>query len=85
MCLNTFTSRSLPRTAQASDDRLLDELVRLRRVHDRIGSDSARPLDVVALAAGARMSAGHLIGRFRDVYGESPYELVTRQRLDRAA
>jgi AraC-like DNA-binding protein len=38
----------------------LDDLVRLRRVRDRIDREYAQPLDVEALARGVHMSAGHL-------------------------
>jgi AraC-like DNA-binding protein len=50
----------------------LDDLVRLRRVRDRIDREFAQPLDVEALARGAHMSAGHLSREFKLAYGESP-------------
>jgi catechol 2,3-dioxygenase-like lactoylglutathione lyase family enzyme len=43
----------------------LSELVRLRRVRDRIDREYAEPLDVEALARGVRMSAGHLSRQFK--------------------
>ena len=54
----------------------LDDLVRLRRVRDRIDREYAEPLDVEALARGAHMSAGHLSREFKLAYGESPYSYV---------
>jgi AraC-like DNA-binding protein len=62
----------------------LDDLVRLRRVRDRIDREYADPLDVEALARGAHMSAGHLSRQFRLAYGESPYSYVMTRRIERA-
>lgn len=62
----------------------LDELVRLRRVRDRIDREYARPLNVEALARGVHMSAGHLSRRFRCAYGESPYSYLMTRRIERA-
>ena len=62
----------------------LDDLVRLRRVRDRIDREYAQPLDVEALARGANMSAGHLSRQFRLAYGESPYSYLMTRRIERA-
>jgi transcriptional regulator GlxA family with amidase domain len=62
----------------------LRELVRLRRVRDRIDRAYAEPLDVEALARGVHMSAGHLSRRFRVAYGESPYAYLMTRRIERA-
>jgi AraC-like DNA-binding protein len=62
----------------------LDDLVRLRRVRDRIDREYAQPLDVEALARGAHMSAGHLSRQFRRAYGESPYSYLMTRRIERA-
>jgi AraC-like DNA-binding protein len=70
---------SNPATAQR-----LGDLVRLRRVRDRIDREYAEPLDVEALARGAHMSAGHLSREFRRAYGESPYAYVMTRRVERA-
>ena len=72
-----MTSR--PTAAQHRDD-----LVRLRRVRDRIDREYARPLDVEALARGAHMSAGHLSRAFKHAYGESPYAYLMTRRIERA-
>jgi AraC-like DNA-binding protein len=71
----TITAASGPR---------LEDLVRLRRVRDRIDREYAEPLDVEALARGAHMSAGHLSRQFRLAYGESPYSYVMTRRIERA-
>ena len=60
------------------------DLVRLRRVRDRIDREYAQPLDVEALARGAHMSAGHLSREFRAAYGESPYAYLMTRRVERA-
>jgi AraC-like DNA-binding protein len=62
----------------------LSDLVRLRRVRDRIDREYAQPLDVEALARGAHMSAGHLSRQFRLAYGESPYSYLMTRRIERA-
>jgi transcriptional regulator GlxA family with amidase domain len=62
---------SLPRgtisqvTRRPAAEQHLRDLVRLRRVRDRIDREYALPLDVEALARGAHMSAGHLSRQFR--------------------
>ncbi|UMB71841.1 helix-turn-helix transcriptional regulator [Mycobacterium paraterrae] len=67
-----------------TDDQRLRDLVRLRRVRDRIDRDYAQPLDVEALARDANMSAGHLSRQFRIAYGESPYSYLMTRRIERA-
>lgn len=62
----------------------IEDLVRLRRVRDRIDRDYAKPLDVEALAAGVGYSAGHLSREFKSVYGESPYSYLMTRRIERA-
>ena len=62
----------------------LRDLVRLRRVRDRIDREYAQPLDVAALAHDAHMSAGHLSRQFRLAYGESPYSCLMTRRIERA-
>jgi AraC-like DNA-binding protein len=62
----------------------LRDLVRLRRVRDRIDREYAQPLDVEALARGAHMSAGHLSREFRQAFGESPYGYLMTRRIERA-
>jgi AraC-like DNA-binding protein len=73
----------VPGPATAAEQRLRD-LVRLRRVRDRIDREYAQPLDVEALARGASMSAGHLSREFRLAYGESPYGYLMTRRIERA-
>ena len=67
-----------------TDSARLADLVRLRRVRDRIDREHAQPLDVEALARGAHMSAGHLSREFKRVYGESPYSYLMTRRVERA-
>ena len=62
----------------------LSDLVRLRRVRDRIDREYAQPLDVEALARDAHMSAGHFSRQFRIAYGESPYSYLMTRRIERA-
>ncbi|MGY1690964.1 helix-turn-helix transcriptional regulator [Geodermatophilus sp. SYSU D01105] len=62
----------------------LENLVRLRRVRDRIDREYAQPLDVEALAREVHMSAGHLSRAFRRAYGESPYAYLMTRRIERA-
>jgi AraC-like DNA-binding protein len=62
----------------------LRDLMRLRRVRDRIDRDYAQPLNVEALANAVHMSAGHLSRQFRLAYGESPYSYLMTRRIERA-
>ncbi|MEV3856437.1 helix-turn-helix transcriptional regulator [Streptomyces sp. NPDC050095] len=62
----------------------LDDLVRLRRVRDRMDRDYAEPLDVTALAQQALMSPGHFSRSFRAAYGETPYSYLMTRRIERA-
>jgi AraC-like DNA-binding protein len=74
-------SRVASRTAAGEH---LHDLVRLRRVRDRIDREYAQPLDVEALARDAHMSAGHFSRQFRLAYGESPYGYLMTRRIERA-
>ncbi|MFF1356620.1 helix-turn-helix transcriptional regulator [Streptomyces sp. NPDC058297] len=69
--------------ALAQEQRLKD-LVRLRRVRDRIDREYAQPLDVEALAREVNWPAGHLGRQFRLAYGRSPYAFLTARRVERA-
>src|SRR6187431_3530605 len=71
-------------TSRSATDQHLSDLVRLRRVRDRIDREYAQPLDVEALARGVHMSAGHLSREFRRAYGESPYAYLMTRRIERA-
>ena len=71
-------------TSQATFQQRLRDLVRLRRVKDRIDREYAQPLDVEKLARDAHMSAGHLSRQFKSAYGESPYSYLMTRRIERA-
>jgi AraC-like DNA-binding protein len=71
-------------TIRTPEAQHLRDLVRLRRVRDRIDREYAQPLDVEALARGEHMSAGHLSRQFRAAYGESPYAYLMTRRIERA-
>ncbi|THA27617.1 AraC family transcriptional regulator [Streptomyces sp. RKND-216] len=62
----------------------LDDLVRLRRVRDRMDRDYAEPLDVPSLARDALMSPGHFSRCFRAAFGETPYSYLMTRRIERA-
>jgi AraC-like DNA-binding protein len=71
-------------TSAPTQNQRLDDLVRLRRVRDRIDREYAQPLDVEALARGAHVSAGHLSREFKQAFGESPYSYLMTRRIERA-
>jgi AraC-like DNA-binding protein len=71
-------------SSRTAEEQHLRDLVRLRRVRDRIDREYAQPLDVEALARGANMSAGHLSRQFRRAFGESPYSYLMTRRIERA-
>jgi len=70
--------------SRSAEEQRLADLVRLRRVRDRIDREYAQPLDVEALARGAHLSAGHLSREFRAAFGESPYSYLMTRRIERA-
>lgn len=72
-----------PREPHSNADQLAD-LVRLRRVRDRIDREYAQPLNVDALARDALMSPGHFSRAFKKAYGESPYAYLMTRRIERA-
>ena len=63
----------------------LEDLRRLRRARDRMDREYAQPLDVPALARTALMSTAHFARRFREAYGETPYQHLMTRRVERAA
>lgn len=71
-------------TTAFGDPRRRADLVRLRRVRDRIDRDYAQPLNVEQLASWAHVSPGHLSREFRRAFGESPYSYVMTRRIERA-
>jgi AraC-like DNA-binding protein len=71
-------------TSRPAEAEHLRDLVRLRRVRDRIDREYAQPLDVEALARGVHMSAGHLSREFKAAYGEAPYSYLMTRRIERA-
>lgn len=60
------------------------DLVHLRRAHDLIDREYARPLDVPAMARTALMSPAHFSRKFRAAYGETPYSYLMTRRIERA-
>lgn len=71
-------------TSGRAPDANPSDLIRLRRVRDRMDREYARPLDVDALARDACMSPGHFSRRFKAAYGESPYGYLMTRRIERA-
>ena len=62
----------------------LANLAHLRRAHDLIDRDYARPLDVPTMAGRALMSPSHFSRQFRAAYGETPYSYLMTRRIERA-
>jgi AraC-like DNA-binding protein len=60
------------------------DLAHLRRAHDLIDRDYARPLDVPTMAQRALMSPAHFSRKFRAAYGETPYNYLMTRRIERA-
>lgn len=57
----------------------------LRRAAERIVATPEAPLDLKALAAGARLSQSHFRKLFRETHGESPRAMQTRALMQKAA
>ena len=60
------------------------ELAGLRRARDVIDWHYERPLDVLALARTATMSPAHFARRYRQTFGETPYQHLVSRRVERA-
>ena len=54
------------------------------RVRDAIDRDSAKPLDIPALARIAYVSEAHFIRTFKETFGETPHRYLQRRRIERA-
>jgi AraC-like DNA-binding protein len=67
--------------AQPADTALLR---RMRMAKDAMDADWWQPLDLDAVAARAGYSRFHFVRRFREVYGESPGQYLSRRRIERA-
>lgn len=63
---------------------IIGELVHLRRARDTIDWSYARALDVPAMARAAHMSPSHFARRYRQVFGETPYQHLVSRRVERA-
>jgi AraC-like DNA-binding protein len=60
------------------------ELADLRRARDVIDWQYQRPLDVPAMARSANMSPAHFARRYRQMFGETPYQHLVSRRVERA-
>ena len=60
------------------------EAAHLRRAKDLVDREFARPLDVPALARVAHASPAHFSRRFKEAFGETPYQYVLTRRVERA-
>ena len=61
-----------------------DLRVHLRRARDHADRHYDEPLDLAALAAVANISKFHFQRLFRDAYGVTPADYVSRRRIERA-
>jgi AraC-like DNA-binding protein len=59
-------------------------LVRLCRARDLLRDCLAEPVTLADCAAEAGLSPWHLLRAFRDAFGETPREFLTRLRIERA-
>lgn len=67
--------------ARAADVALLTRLRSAKDLMDRAWSE---PLDLDAVAAHAGYSRYHFVRLFRDTYGETPGQYLSRRRIERA-
>ncbi|MDF5756083.1 helix-turn-helix transcriptional regulator [Spongiactinospora sp. TRM90649] len=59
-------------------------LRRLRMAKDTMDREWSGPLDLDAVAARAGYSRYHFVRSFKDVYGETPGQYLSRRRIERA-
>jgi AraC-like DNA-binding protein len=60
------------------------QLLRLRLAKDAMDRDWSQPLDLDAVAAAAGYSRFHFVRLFREAYGETPGQYLSRRRIERA-
>lgn len=60
------------------------QLRQLRLAKDAMDRDWSQPLDLDIIAAQAGYSRYHFIRRFREAYGETPGQYLSRRRVERA-
>ena len=66
-------------------ERAAGDLAReLLRAKDLVDRSYAEPLDVTALARHAHVSPAHFSRRFKEAFGETPYQYVLTRRVERA-
>lgn len=59
-------------------------LKQLRLARDTMDRDWAEPLDLDAVAATAGYSRYHFVRLFKEAYGETPGQYLSRRRIERA-
>ncbi|MFD4247002.1 helix-turn-helix transcriptional regulator [Streptomyces sp. NPDC058525] len=62
----------------------LGRLRQLRAAKDTMDRDWATPLDLATLAAHAGYSRYHFVRAFKEAYGQTPGQYLSRRRIDRA-
>lgn len=60
------------------------QLRRLRLARDLMDREWSQPIDLDAVAGHAGYSRYHFVRLFRDVYGETPGQYLSRRRIERA-
>lgn len=71
-------------TPPSSRDGRLAQLRQLRLAKDAMDRSWAEPIDLDAIAARAGYSRYHFVRVFRDVYGQTPGQYLSRRRIERA-
>jgi AraC-like DNA-binding protein len=61
-----------------------EDLVHLRRARDVIDRDYAQPLNVPEMARVACCSPSHFSRRYREAFGETPWQHLSTRRVERA-
>jgi AraC-like DNA-binding protein len=59
-------------------------LIKLCRAKDFIRDTFVEPIELLHVAEEASLSPYHLLRRFRQTFGETPHEFLTRLRIDKA-
>ncbi len=71
-------------TPDPTRDGRLSRLRRLRLAKDVMDRDWAEPIDLGAVAAHAGYARHHFVRVFRDAYGQTPGQYLSRRRIERA-
>ncbi len=84
LCLHREVQREMRRLPQVRASTRAELYRRLHHARDFIDSSMCEPVSLAATASVARLSPCHCLRLFKQAFGETPHQYMTRRRLERA-